>query len=78
MDGESSPRASRMPNASDTIKYERKYHVEILGGFSLESRSDLAMPSEIHAVYKPVMPETRRDVHSQRPYVYNLPLPVVH
>lgn len=53
MDGESSPRASRMPNASDTIKYERKYHVEILGGFSLESRSDLAMPSDGNPRYTP-------------------------
>lgn len=42
-----------MPNATDAIKYERKYHVEILGGFSLESRSDLAMPSDGNPRYTP-------------------------
>lgn len=47
-------------------------------GIALGSRDAIRWQSEIHAVYKPVMPETRRDVHSQRPYVYNLPLPVVH
>lgn len=57
---------SRTPNATDTMKYERKYQVEILGGFSfgiaLGSRDAIRWQSEIHAVYKPVMPRdaTRR------------------
>lgn len=57
---------SRMPNATDTMKYERKYQVEILGGFSfgiaLGSRDAIRWQSEIYAVYKPVMPRdaTRR------------------
>lgn len=77
----SRPLADAKRHRRDKIreKVSRRNPGWIFIGIALGSRDAIRWQSEIHAVYKPVMPGTRRDVQSQRPYVYNLPaLPVVH